>query len=107
MSNAPRTAFVLGAGLGTRLRPLTARRPKPLIPVGGKPLICHAMDHLLALGVERFVVNTHWCAERYAANSKTAIPQSTKGFFITPMALGNSGQRSRTSKTAAPKKWMR
>lgn len=66
MSNAPRTAFVLGAGLGTRLRPLTARRPKPLIPVGGRPLICHAMDHLLALGVERFVVNTHWCAERYA-----------------------------------------
>ena len=66
MSNAPRTAFILGAGLGTRLRPLTARRPKPLIPVGGRPLISHAMDHLLALGVERFVVNTHWCAERYA-----------------------------------------
>ncbi len=63
-----RTAFVLGAGLGTRLRPLTARRPKPLIPVGGRPLIAHAFDHLLdaRLGIERFVVNTHWCAERYA-----------------------------------------
>jgi NDP-sugar pyrophosphorylase family protein len=61
-----RTAFVLGAGLGTRLRPLTARRPKPLVPVGGRPLITHAFDHLLALGVEQFVVNTHWCAERYA-----------------------------------------
>ncbi len=60
------TAFVLGAGLGTRLRPLTARRPKPLIPVAGRPLITHAFDHLIAAGVERFVVNTHWCAERYA-----------------------------------------
>lgn len=63
---SPRTAFILGAGLGTRLRPLTARRPKPLIPVAGRPLITRAFDHLIALGVERFVVNTHWCAERYA-----------------------------------------
>lgn len=60
-----RTAFVLGAGLGTRLRPLTARRPKPLIPVAGRPLITYAFEHLLALGVEQFVVNTHWCAGRY------------------------------------------
>ena len=62
-----RTAFVLGAGLGTRLRPLTAHRPKPLIPVGGRPLITHAFDHLLdaQIGIERFVVNTHWCAGRY------------------------------------------
>jgi mannose-1-phosphate guanylyltransferase len=61
----PKTAFVLGAGLGTRLRPLTNRRPKPLIPVAGRPLITHAFDHLLTLGIEQFVVNTHWCSERY------------------------------------------
>lgn len=66
MNSAPRTAFVLGAGLGTRLRPLTDCRPKPLIPVANRPLITHAFDHLIAAGVERFVVNTHWCAERYA-----------------------------------------
>jgi NDP-sugar pyrophosphorylase family protein len=61
-----RTAFVLGAGLGTRLKSLTARRPKPLIPVANKPLITYAFDHLLGVGVERFVVNTHWRFEAYA-----------------------------------------
>ena len=66
MNSAPRTAFVLGAGLGTRLRPLTNVRPKPLIPLANRPLITHAFDHLIAAGVGRFVVNTHWCAERYA-----------------------------------------
>ena len=61
-----RTAFVLGAGLGTRLKALTVQRPKPLIPVANKPLITYAFDHLRGVGVERFVVNTHWCSEAYA-----------------------------------------
>lgn len=61
-----RTAFVLGAGLGTRLKSLTACRPKPLIPVLNRPLIEYAFDRLLAAGIERLVVNTHWRAERYA-----------------------------------------
>ena len=61
-----RTAFVLGAGLGTRLKSLTARRPKPLIPVANRPLITYAFDHLLGVGVERFVINTHWRSEAYA-----------------------------------------
>lgn len=61
------TAFVLGAGLGTRLRPLTETLPKPLVPVGLKPLITFAFDHLIAdLGVERFVVNTHHLPDAYA-----------------------------------------
>lgn len=59
------TAFVLGAGLGTRLRPLTDERPKPLIPVYGRPLITLAFDHLIAAGVGRFLVNTHHCAGAY------------------------------------------
>ncbi len=59
-------AFVLGAGLGTRLRPLTERRPKPLVPLYGKPLITFAFDHLIAAGVSSFVVNTHHCPEAYA-----------------------------------------
>ena len=53
------TAFVLGAGLGKRLRPLTLVRPKPLIPIFGRPLITFALDHLCAAGVESFVINTH------------------------------------------------
>ena len=52
-------AFVLGAGLGTRLRPLTDDLPKPLVPIFGKPLITFAFDHLIAAGVRSLVVNTH------------------------------------------------
>ena len=60
------TAFVLGAGLGTRLKSLTAHRPKPLIPVANRPLITYAFDHLLGVGVEKIVINTHWRSEAYA-----------------------------------------
>ena len=52
-------AFVLGAGLGTRLQPLTENLPKPLIPIFQKPLITFALDHLIDMGVSRFVINTH------------------------------------------------
>ena len=52
-------AFVLAAGLGKRLRPLTDELPKPLIPVFQKPLITFALDHLISTGVNRFVINTH------------------------------------------------
>lgn len=62
-----RQAFVLAAGLGTRLRPLTDQLPKPLIPIGPKPLITFAFDHLIAdAGVQEFIVNTHHLADRYA-----------------------------------------
>ena len=54
-----KTAFILGAGLGKRLRPLTERLPKPLLEIGGRPMITYAMDHLLTAGVDRFIVNTH------------------------------------------------
>jgi mannose-1-phosphate guanylyltransferase len=52
-------AFVLAAGLGTRLRPLTDDLPKPLIPIFQKQLITFALDHLLSEGVDKFVINTH------------------------------------------------
>jgi mannose-1-phosphate guanylyltransferase len=58
-------AFVLGAGLGTRLRSLTEDVPKPLIPIFQKPLITFALDHLIGSGVERFVINTHRLPELF------------------------------------------
>lgn len=61
-------AFVLGAGLGKRLRPLTDDLPKPLVPIFGKPLITFAFDHLIAAGVEWFVVNTHHLPERFSVS---------------------------------------
>lgn len=63
----PATCFILGAGLGTRLRPLTENLPKPLLPVGGRPLVTYAMDHCLTAGVRRFLVNTHHLPAAYDA----------------------------------------
>lgn len=52
-------AFVLAAGLGTRLRPLTDLLPKPLVPVFHKPLLTFALDSLIAAGVGTLALNTH------------------------------------------------
>jgi mannose-1-phosphate guanylyltransferase len=60
-----KTAFILGAGLGMRLRPLTERCPKPLLDMHGRPVITYAMDHLRGVGVECFIVNTHHCPDVY------------------------------------------
>jgi mannose-1-phosphate guanylyltransferase/mannose-1-phosphate guanylyltransferase/phosphomannomutase len=59
-------AFVLGAGLGTRLRPLTDQLPKPLIPFFHRPLITRAFEHLQGAGVREFIVNTHHLPDRYS-----------------------------------------
>lgn len=57
------TAFVLAAGLGKRMRPITETIPKPLVPLKGRPLIDHVLDRLAAAGIERAVVNVHHHAD--------------------------------------------
>lgn len=57
-------AMVLCAGLGQRMRPLTATTPKPLLTVGGRCLIDHILDRLVEAGIGEVVVNTHYLAER-------------------------------------------
>ena len=52
--------MVMAAGLGKRMRPLTATRPKPLIEVAGRPLLDHVLDRLRVAGVENVVVNVHY-----------------------------------------------
>jgi len=60
---APATAMILAAGLGRRMRPITATTPKPLVEVAGRSLIEHVLDRLDAAGVREVVVNVHYLAE--------------------------------------------
>jgi len=69
MASHPRTAMVLAAGLGTRMRPLTDTMPKPLVPVAGKPLLDHVLDRLASTGVDRVVVNVHYLADQIIAHT--------------------------------------
>jgi len=67
----PRTAMIMAAGLGKRMRPLTATRPKPLIEVAGKALLDHVLDRLSAAGVKQVVVNVHYLADAVEAHLAT------------------------------------
>src|SRR6202007_1262442 len=62
-AEVPATAMIMAAGLGKRMRPLTATRPKPLIEVNGKALLDHVLEKLRAAGVKKVVVNVHYLAD--------------------------------------------
>jgi N-acetyl-alpha-D-muramate 1-phosphate uridylyltransferase len=68
MTVFPRSAMVLAAGLGTRMRPLTNTTAKPLLTLGGRTLLAHALDHLVDAGVETVAINAHWQADAVAAH---------------------------------------
>jgi MurNAc alpha-1-phosphate uridylyltransferase len=80
----PEAAMVLAAGLGKRMRPLTATRPKPLIEVAGRSLLDRALDRIEAAGIGRAVVNVH-----YFADQVEAALRARKG----PLALAVSDER--------------
>jgi N-acetyl-alpha-D-muramate 1-phosphate uridylyltransferase len=64
MTAAPQTAFILAAGLGTRMRPLTLTRPKPMVEVAGKPLVRHVLDHVIEAELPDVIVNVHYLADQ-------------------------------------------
>ncbi|MDR3531487.1 MAG: nucleotidyltransferase family protein [Rhodopila sp.] len=68
MTVFPHSAMVLAAGLATRMRPLTDKTAKPLLRLGGRTLLDHALDHLVDAGVETVAVNAHWQADAVAAH---------------------------------------
>lgn len=87
-----RKAFILGAGLGTRLRPLTDVLPKPLVPVFHEPMANYALRHCIEAGITEFAINTHHIPEAW---QKTYPSQSFEGypltFFHEPILLETGG----------------
>ena len=85
----PETAMVMAAGIGKRMRPLTATRPKPLIEVAGQPLLDHVLDRLKAAGVKRAVVNVHYLADALEAHLRN----------VTGLEIVVSDERERLMET--------
>jgi mannose-1-phosphate guanylyltransferase len=87
-----RQAFVLGAGLGTRLRPLTDELPKPLVPILQKPLITFALDQLIDIGIEKIIINTHRLPEAFAKSfPENRYRETGLNFVNEPILLDTGG----------------
>jgi|GEM_PF-143087 len=90
--NFMRKAFLLGAGLGTRLRPMTNTLPKPLIPFANRPLMTHVLDHCIAAGINDFAINTHHLHEEWDKTFPDGTYRGAKlTFFHEPELLETGG----------------
>lgn len=103
MPEFPQTAFILGAGLGTRLRPLTENCPKPLLPIAHQPMVMPALEKLLKAGVKRFIINTHHCPEAWqAAFPEGKIGSATLEFVHEPTLLETGGGLANIARLLKP-----
>ena len=85
-------AFILGAGLGTRLRPLTNVLPKPLVPIFHEPMANYALRHCQAAGIKEFAINTHHIPEAWQeAYPDGSFNGSPLHFFHEPVLLETGG----------------
>ncbi|HKY64208.1 MAG TPA: NDP-sugar synthase [bacterium] len=92
MSSLPKQAIVLAAGLGTRLRPLTLRIPKPALPVGGAPILLYNLFLLKEAGVDRITLNLHHRPEVIRRLLDKGRPLGLKlGYSYEPKILGTAG----------------
>lgn len=91
-SNPVTHAFILGAGLGTRLRPLTDRLPKPLVPLFHQPLAERAMAACTRAGIRRFAINTHHLPEAWDEfQNRPGIRETDVTVFHEPVLLETGG----------------
>lgn len=95
MNGKIKTAMLLAAGYGARLRPLTDRTPKPLVPVAGRPMIEYALDKLRAYGVEKIVINVSHLKEQlvdyFAAQTGAPNSDSARSGWVSERAESEFG----------------
>jgi MurNAc alpha-1-phosphate uridylyltransferase len=99
MTARPHTAMLLAAGLGRRMRPLTEHTAKPLLTLGGRTLLDHALDRLVEAGVDTVVINAFWQADRLEARlaARAAEGQPPRTILRRESALLDTGGGTRAA----------